>query len=58
MQGKPKDRIYFSQDSQDKFGDDYFKRKTNGIFPEVGAGDGIIFSNTCFLREKETGLVY
>ena len=58
MQGKPKDRIYFSQDSQDKFVDDYFKQKTNGIFLEVGAGDGIVFSNTCFLREKETGLVY
>lgn len=58
MQGMPKDRIYFSQDSQDKFVDDYFKQKTNGIFLEVGAGDGIVFSNTCFLREKETGLVY
>ena len=59
MQGKPKERIYFSQDSQDKLVDDYFKQKTNGIFLEVGAGDGIVFSNTLFFeRERNwTGLL-
>ena len=59
MQGKPTDNLYFSQDNQDKFVDQYFKQKRNGIFLEVGAGDGIVFSNSLFFeRERNwTGLL-
>ena len=59
MQGKPTSNIYFSQDNQDKFVDQYFKQKRNGVFLEVGAGDGIVFSNSLFFeRERNwTGLL-
>ena len=43
MQGKPARNPYFSENNQNKFVDKYFKQKTNGIFLEVGAGDGIVF---------------
>ena len=59
MQGKPTGNIYFSQANQDKFVDQYFKQKRNGVFLEVGAGDGIVFSNSLFFeRERNwTGLL-
>ena len=59
MQGKPTRNPYFSQSNQDRFVDQYFKQKTNGIFLEVGAGDGILFSNSLFFeRERNwTGLL-
>ena len=44
----------FSQDGQDKFIADLFKNKPNGIFVDVGAYDGIFFSNTAYF-EKELG---
>ena len=59
MQGKPARNPYFSESNQNKFVDKYFKQKTNGIFLEVGAGDGIAFSNSLFFeRERNwTGLL-
>lgn len=44
---------YYSQDGQDKYLDEkVFRRKINGFFIEVGANDGVTFSNTYYL-EKE-----
>ena len=59
MQGKPTRNPYFSQSNQDKVVDQYFKQKTNGIFLEVAAGNGILFSNSLFFeRERNwTGLL-
>ena len=59
MQGKPTNNLYFSQDNQDRFVDQYFKQKSNGTFLEVGASDGIVFSNSLlFERQRNwTGLL-
>ena len=59
MQGKSTNTPYFSQGDQDKFVDQYFKQKRNGVFLEVGAGDGTVFSNSLFFeRERNwTGLL-
>ena len=59
MQGKPTTNPYFSQSNQDKVVDQYYKQKTNGIFLEVGAGDGILFSNSLFFERERiwTGLL-
>lgn len=43
---------YFSEDNQDIFVDNYFKNMTNGIFFEVGAADGVLFSNTLYLKRE------
>jgi FkbM family methyltransferase len=43
---------FFSQDNQDKFIADLFKNKRNGVFVDVGAYDGIYYSNTAYF-EKE-----
>lgn len=45
---------YYSQYMQDKFADIFFKKKNRGFFLDIGAHDGITFSNTYFL-EKERG---
>ena len=46
---------YYSQCGQDKFlNEKIFKGKKNGIFVDIGANDGITFSNTYFF-EKELG---
>ena len=43
---------YYSQDGQDRFLDQkFFKEKTAGTFIEVGANDGITYSNTYFLEK-------
>lgn len=43
---------YYGQYQQDKYLDKLFKRKTNGTFFDIGAHDGITFSNSYFF-EKE-----
>ena len=44
---------YYSQCKQDKFFNEViFKSKRNGVFVDIGANDGITFSNTYFF-EKE-----
>lgn len=45
---------FFSQDGQDKFVANLFKHKRNGFFVDVGAYDGIYYSNTAYF-EKELG---
>lgn len=46
---------YYSQCGQDKFvHENFFKNRTNGIFIDIGAHDGISFSNTYFF-EKQLG---
>ena len=43
---------YYSQFEQDKFvNEKYFKNKTNGYFVDIGAHDGITFSNSKFFEE-------
>lgn len=44
--------MFYSQINQDKFIDNFFNNKENGVFLDVGANDGILLSNTYFL-EKE-----
>jgi len=44
----------YSQYNQDKFVDIYFKKKREGFFLDIGAHDGLSFSNTFFF-EKERG---
>ena len=43
---------YFSQSKQDEFVDKYFKELTSGVFLEVGAADGVTFSNTLFFERE------
>lgn len=44
---------YYSQKGQDKFLNEHlFKNKRDGVFIEVGAHDGISFSNTYFFEKK------
>ena len=46
---------YYSQSGQDKYlVEEIFKHKKNGVFFDIGAHDGISYSNTYFL-EKELG---
>lgn len=45
---------FFSQDGQDKFVANLFKHKRDGFFVDVGAYDGIYYSNTAYF-EKELG---
>lgn len=49
--GKRKDNFY-SQESQDKYlFENHFKNKTEGIFIDIGAHNGISYSNTKFFEE-------
>lgn len=49
------DNNFYSQDGQDKYLDQrVFKKMLNGFFIDIGANDGITFSNTYFL-EKHRG---
>jgi FkbM family methyltransferase len=49
----PKKSPYYSQYGQDQFLDTrVFRRKLNGFFVDIGANDGITYSNTYFF-EKE-----
>lgn len=46
---------YFSQGGQDKFANEtIFKSKRNGVFFDIGAHDGVSYSNTYYF-EKELG---
>jgi len=45
---------YYSQVNQDRIADFTLSRKTKGVFLDIGAHDGITFSNTYFF-EKERG---
>ncbi len=45
---------YYGQYQQDKYLDQLFKRKNNGFFVDIGAHDGLTFSNSYFF-EKERG---
>ena len=40
----------YSQDGQSKLIDDYLKQKECGIFVEIGAADGKVFSNSLFFE--------
>ena len=44
--------MYYSQSNQDKFIDNLFKQKKNGVFLDIGAHDGISFSNTYFFEKN------
>jgi FkbM family methyltransferase len=47
------ERVYYSQDGEDKFlNDNYFHNKRNGIYVELGALDGVLYSNTKFFEDK------
>jgi FkbM family methyltransferase len=47
--------VYHSQCGQDRFvNQNYFKNTRNGVFVDIGAHNGVKFSNTCFF-EKELG---
>ena len=43
---------YYGQYQQDKYLDKLFKGKSNGTFVDIGAHDGLTFSNSYFF-EKE-----
>jgi FkbM family methyltransferase len=43
---------YYSQAGQDKWVIDFFKKKKNGFFLDIGAFDGIDISNTYILEKK------
>lgn len=44
---------YYSQFGQDKFvNEQFFHDKTNGIFVDIGAHDGIFLSNTYFFEQQ------
>jgi FkbM family methyltransferase len=43
---------YYSQSGQDAFVLSYFNNKTNGVFIDIGANDGITFSNTYYFEKN------
>ena len=53
------ERVYFSQVEQDKAVDEILHQKRNGFFIEVGAYDGVSFSNSLFFEKFRnwTGLL-
>ena len=57
--GRADNTVYFSQEKQDVFVDQYFNKTRNKIFLEVGAVDGVTLSNTLFLERHRnwTGLL-
>ena len=43
---------YYSQFQQDKFiNENFFKNKNSGFFVDIGAHDGVLFSNSKFFEE-------
>ena len=57
--GRADNTVYFSQEKQDVFVDQYFNKARNKIFLEVRAVDGVTLSNTLFLERHRnwTGLL-
>lgn len=51
---------YNSQYEQDKFVDKFFNEKTNGVFLDIGAHDGIFLSNSYFFEKYRnwTGICF
>lgn len=50
--GYSQENNFYSQCGQDKFlYEKFFKNKTNGVFVDIGAHDGITFSNTFFFKK-------
>ena len=49
---------YYSQTRQDFIVDQLFYKKKNGFFLDLGANDGISFSNTYFFEKTEIGKEY
>ena len=49
---------YYAQNQQDHFLDYFFDKKEGGVFVDVGAHDGVTFSNSCFFERDRnwTGL--
>lgn len=45
--------MFYSQIRQDQFIDDFFNHKSNGVFLDIGANDGIFLSNTYFLEKEK-----
>lgn|SRR5574343_246702 len=41
---------YYSQIGQDKFVDEFFNKKQNGVFIDIGAHDGVSHSNSYFFE--------
>lgn len=45
--------IYYSQSGEDEFlNNNYFKNKKNGVYIELGALDGVLYSNTKFFEDN------
>jgi FkbM family methyltransferase len=45
--------MYYSQAREDEFlNDNYFKNKRNGVYIELGALDGVLYSNTKFFEDN------
>jgi FkbM family methyltransferase len=45
--------MYYSQCGEDEFlNDNYFKNKKNGVYIELGALDGVLYSNTKFFEDQ------
>ncbi len=44
---------YFGQYKQDKYLNKIFKNKSNGVFVDIGAHDGITFSNSYFFEKEK-----
>lgn len=44
--------MYNGQYKQDKYLDHLFKKKSNGVFIDIGAHDGVTFSNSLFFEKK------
>ena len=45
--------MFYSQIRQDEFIDNFFNHKSNGIFLDIGANDGILLSNTYFFEKEK-----
>jgi len=46
-------KMYFSQCQEDIFlNDTYFRNKRDGIYIELGALDGVLYSNTKFFQDQ------